>query len=201
MIKKIASLLSLFTFTFFMSGCGGVYVPPRSNPYMAPQRPVVIMETSKGSIYIELYEDKVPKSVENFLKYVDAGYYDGLIFHRVIKGNIIQGGGMTDDLKRKDPLYDPIENEASEDISNVSASISYARTDDPNSATSQFFINITNNFNFDYRSPSSPGYAVFGRVLRGFDVCEKIADVKTGSKNGFEDVPEDTVYILKAYRK
>lgn len=199
MMQKFTSLITVL-FVLVLAGCGSPYVPPRANPFDAPERPEVVIETSMGNIYLELYDEQAPKSVENFLRYVDEGFYNGLIFHRVVDDHLIQGGGFDEDLQRKE-TYDPIVNEASEKISNIRGSIAMARTEEPDSATSQFFINVGNNFGFDYRSKSSPGYAVFGRVIRGIDVCDQISDSRTTSRNGYDEVPVTPVYIIRAYRK
>lgn len=157
----------------------------------------VQMKTSIGEITIELDDQAAPITVRNFLEYADNGHYDGTIFHRVIKGFMIQGGGMTVNLRPK-PTHDPIINEASNGLKNNRGTIAMARTSDPDSATSQFFINHKNNdfLNYTGSSPDKIGYAVFGKVVEGMDVVDKIASVKTGAKNGYDDVPKEPVEII-----
>lgn len=164
--------------------------------------PVVVLQTSFGNITIELYPDKAPKTVENFLWYVDHKFYDGLIFHRVIPTFMIQGGGFTPDMNQKQPNA-PIKNEANNGLSNLRGTIAMARTNDPNSASSQFFINVKDNKGLDFKSetPQGWGYCVFGKVIEGMDVVDEIRDVKTTTKGGYQDVPEVPVVIEKAYAK
>jgi peptidyl-prolyl cis-trans isomerase A (cyclophilin A) len=151
--------------------------------------PVVVIETSMGNITAELFQDKAPKTVANFLAYVKSGYYGGTIFHRVIKGFMIQGGGLTTDMQRKQTQA-PIAYEAGEGLSNVRGTLAMARTQDLNSATSQFFINTVDNARLD-----AAQYAVFGKVLEGMDVVDKIEGVATGSKGGAANVPLETITI------
>jgi cyclophilin family peptidyl-prolyl cis-trans isomerase len=168
----------------------------------AAENPQVSLQTSQGTITLELYADKAPKTVENFLAYVDEGFYDGTIFHRVIRDFMIQGGGFTADMEKK-PTRDPIENEAGNGLKNERGTIAMARTGDPHSATAQFFINHEDNAFLDHRDKSSRGwgYAVFGRVTQGMDVVDAIAAAPTGSKAPFpKDVPETTVVIEKVSR-
>jgi cyclophilin family peptidyl-prolyl cis-trans isomerase len=164
--------------------------------------PVVVLETSKGNIEIELNEGKAPVSVKNFLDYVDAHFYDGLIFHRVIDNFMIQGGGFTPDMAQKNGKA-PIENEAGNGLTNVKYTVAMARTSVVNSATSQFFINTKDNafLNHKDNTPQGFGYAVFGKVVKGQEIVDAIGKVKTGTKNGFNDVPTEAVTITKAYRK
>jgi peptidyl-prolyl cis-trans isomerase A (cyclophilin A) len=166
------------------------------------ENPVVILETSLGKIEIELYPDKAPVSVQNFLKYVDDKFYDGTIFHRVIDNFMIQGGGFTADLIQK-KTNDPIKNEANNGLKNVTGTIAMARTAVIDSATSQFFINVKDNTSLDHRSdtPKDYGYAVFGKVTAGMDVVDKIKVVKTGNKDMYANVPIDPVTIISAKRK
>jgi peptidyl-prolyl cis-trans isomerase B (cyclophilin B) len=157
--------------------------------------PVVIMETSMGTIKIELYEDKAPITVKNFLSYVDDKHYDGLIFHRVISDFMIQGGGFEAGMKEK-KTKDPIKNEAANEVLNTRGTIAMARTSVPDSATSQFFINVKDNTSLDRANTRDKvGYCVFGRVIDGMDVVDKIKNVKTTTKKGHENVPEDDVVI------
>ena len=159
----------------------------------------VLMQTSAGDITIALDEEKAPQTVANFLAYVDAGFYDGTVFHRVIPGFMIQGGGLTADLEKK-PTRDPIENEARNGLKNARGSIAMARTGDPHSATAQFFINHRDNDNLDYPSFDGWGYAVFGEVTAGMDVVDAIAQVPTGARAGRRDVPLETVTIESVSR-
>lgn len=158
---------------------------------------IVKMKTSLGEMTIELDAESAPISVKNFLDYVNDGYYDGTIFHRVIKGFMIQGGGMTRDMQSKSN-NDPIVNEASNGLKNKRGTLAMARTNDPDSATSQFFINHADNDFLDYRGPQPDkiGYAVFGKVTEGMDVVDKIAAVKTGRKGHYDDVPASPVEIV-----
>ncbi|MBF0226875.1 MAG: peptidyl-prolyl cis-trans isomerase [Desulfobacterales bacterium] len=160
---------------------------------------MVKLETSMGEIVIELYEDKAPKTVANFLSYVKDGHYDGTIFHRVINGFMIQGGGLTSDLLPK-PTKEPVENEAFNGLENDAYTLAMARTADPHSATCQFFINVKKNDALNYKSktPTGWGYTVFGKVVKGHGVVNKIKAVPTNSKNGFDDVPSQPVTIIKA---
>jgi len=160
--------------------------------------PLVEMKTSAGNIRIELYADKAPKSVANFLRYIKDGFYDGLIFHRVIDGFMIQGGGFYPDLRQKEATRAPIENEAGNMLKNEVGTIAMARRSDPNSATAQFFINVANNdfLNFRAPTPSGYGYAVFGKVTHGMDVVMRVAQTPTGPGGPFaKDVPRRPVVI------
>jgi peptidyl-prolyl cis-trans isomerase A (cyclophilin A) len=158
------------------------------------KNPVVIIETNMGSIEVELNEEKAPKSVGNFLGYVKDKFYDGLIFHRVIDGFMIQGGGMDEKMKEK-PTKKPVESESKNGLKNDTGTIAMARTADPNSATSQFFINVNNNSSLDYPAPDGHGYTVFGKVTTGMHVVNRIKAVKTGNLSGHQNVPMDTVLI------
>jgi len=164
--------------------------------------PVVVLETSKGNIEVELNEAKAPVTVKNFLDYVDSHFYDGLIFHRVIDNFMIQGGGFTADMSQKEGKA-PIENEAGNGLTNDKYTIAMARTSVVNSATAQFFINTKDNtfLNHKDNTPQGFGYAVFGKVVKGMDVVDAIGKTKTGLKNGMNDVPLEAISIVKAYRK
>ena len=164
-----------------------------------PQNPKVLLKTSMGNIKLELYPDKAPKSVENFLTYVKEGFYNGVIFHRVIKDFMIQTGGFDKDMLKK-KTRPPIVNEDKNGLKNNRGTISYARTGVVNSATSQFFINHKDNHFLDHKNDTARGYgyAVFGKVIEGMDVVDKIASVKTGIKKGMKDVPLETVQIISA---
>jgi len=161
------------------------------------QSNIVKLETSMGNIVIELDRQAAPVTVKNFLEYVEAGFYEGTIFHRVIPNFMIQGGGFTADLKRKS-TRSPIVNEAWNGPSNTRGTIAMARTNDPDSATSQFFINHIDNAPLNYVDSAHPGYAVFGKVTEGMDVVDAIAAVKTTTRNGMQDVPVEPVIIKSA---
>lgn len=160
---------------------------------------MIKFETSLGDFTIELFADKAPVTAKNFLQYVDEGHFGGTVFHRVIPGFVIQGGGMTADLGQK-PTRKPIENEATNGLKNLRGTLSMARTNDINSATSQFFVNLTDNAFLDHQGPRNFGYAVFGKVVEGMDVIDAIAAVKTGSKRGHDDVPLEPVVVNAARR-
>ena len=161
--------------------------------------PQVKLETNYGNIVIELNAEKAPNTVANFLSYVNDGFYDGTIFHRVIKDFMIQGGGFTEELVQKTPKA-AIQNEANNGLSNVRGSIAMARTGDPHSATAQFFINTVDNNFLDFRGESGAawGYAVFGQVIEGMETVDAIRAVSTGNQNGHGDVPNETVMINSA---
>lgn len=173
-----------------------------SNHALAQENPVVVMSTNKGDITIELWADKAPITVENFLRYVDGNFYDGLIFHRVIAGFMIQGGGFDQDMVEK-PNFPPIKNEARSDVGNARGTIAMARTGVVDSATSQFFINLVDNSYLNHvdETPRGFGYAVFGQVIEGMDVVDAIADVSTGRVRGFSDVPTEAVVINSVSRQ
>jgi len=159
----------------------------------------VELTTSAGALRIELDDAKAPASVENFLAYVRSGHYDGTVFHRVIKGFMVQGGGFTTDMQQK-PTLAAIANEANNGLKNMKYTLAMARTNAPHSATAQFFINATDNdfLNFRSESPQGWGYAVFGKVVQGTEVVDQIERVATGRKGGHDDVPNEHVVILKA---
>ncbi|MGA7802827.1 MAG: peptidylprolyl isomerase [Gammaproteobacteria bacterium] len=158
----------------------------------------VHMQTNKGTIVLELYPDKAPETVANFIEYARAGFYDGTIFHRVIPGFMIQGGGFEPDMTQKKTRA-PIKNEADNGLSNLTGTIAMARTPDPNSATAQFFINVKDNKFLDYSAPTPQGwgYCVFGKVTEGMDVVHAIEQVPTATQAGHQDVPTDPVVIEK----
>jgi cyclophilin family peptidyl-prolyl cis-trans isomerase len=155
-------------------------------------------KTSKGTFTVQLFDKQAPITVENILRYADEGFFDGTIFHRVIPGFMIQGGGLTADMKNKRG-HEPIKNEATNGLKNKRGTLSMARTNDVNSATSQFFINVADNDFLDHK-PGSYGYAVFGRIDSGMDVVDAIAAVKTGNRGGHQDVPVETVVIESVTR-
>lgn len=160
---------------------------------------MIKLETSMGDIFLELETEKAPKSTKNFLTYVKDGHYDGTIFHRVIDGFMIQGGGMDADMKEKS-TRDPIENEADNGLTNEPYTVAMARTMDPHSATAQFFINVKKNDFLNHRGKSAEGwgYTVFGKVVKGHGVVNKIKSVSTGRKGFHDDVPLEPVTIIKA---
>ena len=157
----------------------------------------VLLTTNHGQITLELDADKAPKTVENFLSYVRSGHYDGTIFHRVIDGFMIQGGGFSPDMRQK-PTEDPVENEANNGLSNDRYTIAMARTSDPHSASAQFFINVNDNDFLNYPGSDGWGYCVFGKVTSGTEVVDKIGKVDTGRRSMFSDVPTEDVVIEKA---
>lgn len=169
----------------------------------AVDNPVVVLDTSMGPITLELDQARAPVSVENFLKYVDSGFYNGLVFHRVMPGFMIQTGGLDENLRDKNEgLRPPIKNEAGNGLTNQRATIAMARTSDPNSATAQFFINLVDNSHKLGPGDADPfGYAVFGRVIGGMDVVDKIAQVPTAKRGPHGDVPLRSVFLKTAKRK
>jgi len=166
-------------------------------PVAGAENPKVILDTTKGQITIELYPEKAPETVKNFLAYVDAGFYNGTIFHRVIPNFMIQGGGFAVDMQQK-PTRPPIKIESDNGLKNLRGTIAMARTQDPNSATAQFFINSVDNtfLNFTAKTAKGWGYAVFGKVVQGIEVVDEISKVKTGAR----DVPVETITITTAKR-
>ncbi len=166
-----------------------------------PALPVVLIKTSMGDIKVELYPDRAPLTVKNFLMYVDAKQYNGTIFHRVIPGFMIQGGGFDEYLTKKE-TGKPVKNEADNGLSNKRGTIAMARTSAVDSATNQFFINLKNNAFLDYRNKSSSayGYCVFGKVIAGMEVLDKISKVKTTRKKHYSDVPQKTIIIKEIVR-
>jgi cyclophilin family peptidyl-prolyl cis-trans isomerase len=175
--------------------------PPAPVP-PTPGYPIVDIETSMGTITVELFKDQAPVSVANFLEYARDGFYPGTVFHRVVPGYVIQGGGFTSALVEKG-TRPPIQNEATNGLSNRRGTLAMARTRSLRSATSQFYINLSNNPSLDHTgfSPDVFGYAVFGRVIAGMDVVDRIGQVKTGVRDGMDDVPVDPVVITKVTEK
>jgi peptidyl-prolyl cis-trans isomerase B (cyclophilin B) len=163
--------------------------------------PHVLLSTSEGDILLELLADQAPASVANFLAYVEAGHYDETLFHRVVRGFVIQGGGFGRNLEPR-PTRDPVENEAANGPGNLAGTVAMARTQDPHSATSQFFINAADNPGLDHRgeTPEEFGYAVFGRVVEGMDVVRKINWKVTKPRPGFPDLPDEPVVLVSAQR-
>ena len=163
--------------------------------------PQIVLETSKGEIVLALYPDKAPLTVKNFLSYVDAGFYNGTIFHRVIPGFMLQGGGFSQDMQKK-PTLKPVKNEADNGLKNDRGTIAMARTQDPHSASSQFFINTVDNAFLNYKGQTTAGwgYAVFGKVINGMEVVDAISKVETGTQGRFRDVPKTPVVIIKVHQ-
>jgi peptidyl-prolyl cis-trans isomerase A (cyclophilin A) len=195
------SILSLLLVAFmgtFVPQAGKPAVQPVPPPTPAPGNPVAVITTSAGEITVELFKDRAPVSVENFLQYAREGFYEGTIFHRVKADFMIQGGGFTPEMLEK-PTRPPIQNEATNGLRNTRGTIAMARTRALRSATSQFYINVADNRRLDHTgyAPEDFGYAVFGRVLSGMDVVDKIAAVPTATKGEFDDVPVTTVTIVK----
>lgn len=162
----------------------------------------VIMKTTKGDIVIELYPEKTPETVKNFLTYVDEKFYDGTIFHRVVRGFMAQGGGWTEDFTQK-AVYDPIRNEAETGLENRKYTIAMGRFSDPHSASAQFYFNTVDNPHLDFqsRSPEGWGYCAFGKVIQGFEVVDAIGKAKTMTKHGMPDVPRETIKIISVRRR
>ncbi len=198
-VTRVVSPLSAM-FVLALVVAGPVSGPAHAQPAAEKGgKPVVVLETSLGSIEIELDAEKAPVSAANFLAYVDAGHYDGTIFHRVIPDFMIQGGGFEPSMTQK-PTKAPIQNEAKNGLTNQRGTVAMARTSVVDSATSQFFVNLKDN-DFLNHSGRDYGYAVFGRVTSGMDVVDKIAAVKTANRGGHQNVPVDAVKIEKARRK
>lgn len=166
------------------------------------QKGNIVMETTMGTIKIALFDDKAPITCNNFRRYVNEGFFNGLIFHRVIPGFVIQGGGFEPGMKKR-PTHEPIVNEADNGLKNSQGTLSMARTQDIYSATSQFFINVVDNASLDHRgkTSSSFGYAVFGKVIEGMDVVDKIVATPTGKVGFFSDVPKTDMVMLKVYEE
>ena len=175
--------------------CLALLAAPLANA-AAPQ---VELKTSLGTIVLELYPDRAPETVKNFQQYVQSGFYNGMVFHRVIPGFMIQGGGFTADFRNK-PTREPIRNEATKGLKNAVGTVAMARTSDPHSATAQFFINVSDNDFLNHTAPTSQGwgYCVFGRVTEGTEVVDQIRRVKTGNRGMHQDVPVTDVVIEKA---
>jgi peptidyl-prolyl cis-trans isomerase B (cyclophilin B) len=167
----------------------------------AAENPRVLLDTSKGEIILELFPAKAPDTVNNFLNYVDAKFYDGTIFHRVIPNFMIQGGGFADDMEQKS-TQTPIKNEADKGLDNDRGTIAMARTNEPHSATAQFFINTVNNDFLNHKSKTAQGwgYAAFGKVIEGMDTVDAISAVKTATRGSYSDVPVEPVVIISARR-
>jgi peptidyl-prolyl cis-trans isomerase A (cyclophilin A) len=202
MLRKLmlAGFLCLFVVSLVGAQDAKTPTPEKQQaPAAAPAKGkvVVLIETSMGNIKAELYPEKAPKSVENFLKYTKDTYFKDTIFHRVIPGFVIQGGGFTKDMTQKTPTYPPIPLESQNGLKNARGTLAMARTSQPNSATCQFFINLKDNQALDYKSDvtGANGYAVFGKVIEGLDVVDKIAGVATATSGMFQNVPVEPVLI------
>jgi cyclophilin family peptidyl-prolyl cis-trans isomerase len=185
-LSKIVTPIVVFAlFSLICSQLNSAYANPK-----------VLMETSKGDITIELYEKEAPRTVKNFLSYVSEGFYNNLIFHRVIKDFMVQGGGFDTEMRQKDPKP-PIKNEARRGLGNKRGTLAMARTNVIDSATAQFFVNVVDNdfLNHTDNTARGFGYAVFGEVTKGMDVVDSIVRVKTGTFNGFQDVPKEPILI------
>ena len=169
---------------------------------LAQDNPIVVIQTNKGAITVELWADKAPISVENFLRYTDSNFFDGMVFHRVIPGFMIQGGGFSPDMVQKS-TYDAIKNEASASVPNDRGTLAMARTNVVDSATAQFFVNLVDNdfLNHTDETQRGFGYAVFGEVIEGMDVVDTIAKVETATTKGFQNVPTEPVVIISAKRQ
>lgn len=183
-------LLAIAALAIFIIGCTSK--SDAMNPH-------IILETTKGTIEIELYPQQAPVTVANFLAYMNEGYYDGTVFHRVMQGFMVQGGGFTPDGSQK-PTRDPIKLESNNGLRNGIGTVAMARTMIPDSATSQFFINVANNDFLNY-APGNDGYAVFGKVTNGMNIVNSIVSVKTGNRAGNENWPTEDIIIKKAYVK
>ncbi len=211
MNKVISAMLSILVITIFSSFCYASdkptenptdkpTEPPTEQPIKKPiDQPTVRLETSLGNMIIELNPSAAPKTVKNFLSYVNEGFYSGTIFHRVIKGFMIQGGGFTENMQQK-PAKASVINEADNGLKNLKGTIAMARTNAPHSASSQFFINTVDNGFLDFKSKTSRGwgYCVFGKVVEGMDIVDAIEQKPTAVKNGFRDVPVKPIIIKKA---
>lgn len=187
--KRFAVLLAACAMLFSIEG----------HPQQGSDDPMVKMSTSLGTLVIELYPEKAPETVDNFLRYVDDGFYDGTIFHRVIPGFVLQGGGFTPEMARK-PTREPVTNESDNGLQNLRGTLSMARLPDPHSATSQFFVNLVDNPHLDHQGGGQWGYAVFGKVVEGMPVVDEIAGVETTTRQGYRDVPAEPVVIEEAQR-
>jgi len=183
----------------FLVLCAALILFTGCNAMSESKNPVVTLETTKGNIIIELYPEKAPETVANFIQYVQDGFYDGTIFHRVIPNFMVQGGGFTDDMSEKS-TREPIKNEANNGLANENGTIAMARTPNPHSASSQFFINVKDNAFLDFQNetPNGWGYCVFGKVTEGMDVVNSIVAVPTGNHGMHQDVPVEPIIIMKA---
>ena len=205
--QTASSVTTSLAYTCYVTGTGTLTFVAKDNQgnTLASQAfnvpaPQVQATTSLGTVVFELDPSRAPISVNNFLKYVGSGFYTGTIFHRVIPNFVVQAGGFTTGLTQMTPTYAPIALESNNALSNLTGTLAMARTSEPNSATSQFYVNLVDNTRLDYASNASPGYAVFGKVTTGIDVINAIGAVPTGSKNGMTDVPTAEVTITSMIR-
>lgn len=202
-IPAFRGVIVLGALVLGIAGCGatesGVQNVSTEPPAGQAANPKVLLDTSKGTITLELFNQNAPGSVENFLSYVKAGFYDGTVFHRVIPGFMVQGGGMKGDMTEK-PTRAPIRNEANNGLKNLRGTLAMARMGDPHSASSQFFINVSDNASLDHHAESDQGwgYAVFGKVTSGMEVVEAIVSVPRGDYGPHQDVPTEPVLIKRA---
>ncbi len=198
--EAMIKLTSFIFFAIFVIIGATATAADKAEPSTANDRNEVVLETNKGIIVLVLDEKSAPKTVANFKKYVETGFYENTIFHRIIPGFMIQGGGFSSDLKRKQTQA-PIKNEADNGLQNTVGTIAMARTNDPHSATSQFFINVNDNvpLNFTEKSRQGWGYTVFGKVIEGLDLVMSISQQATQAKRPHANLPIDTVVIQKAY--
>jgi len=196
-IKKETIVKKIFGILLMLSCLAGGAIAQETTT----ANPQVVMQTSKGDIVLELYLDKAPLTVQNFMRYIDNGFYNGTIFHRVIHGFMVQGGGFSKDMVKK-PTLAPIQNEADNGLGNDRGTIAMARTPNPHSATAQFFINTVDNafLNFKSQTPSGWGYAVFGKVIKGMPVVDAISNTKTGIQGRFRDVPQIPIEIVAIHK-
>tara|TARA_B100001248_G_scaffold250941_1_gene225543 strand:+ start:476 stop:1084 length:609 start_codon:yes stop_codon:yes gene_type:complete len=194
---KIRNYTIYISLLVILSACVDISENDEANNFMEKKMTQVTIKTSVGEIQLELNNEKAPITVENFKTIAASGYYEGTIFHRVINGFMIQGGGLTADMSNKSSGTSPIQNEANNGLSNDRGTVAMARTMDPHSATSQFFINHKDNSFLNHTGETSQGwgYAVFGMVTDGMDVVDQIAEVATGSSGAYQDVPEDVITI------
>jgi len=191
---KFTSILTLTLLLMAMTSIAS------ADPQSKDDTTKVVISTTLGNITVLLFEKESPISVKNFLSYVDSGFYGGLTFHRVIPGFMAQGGGFMKNLVKRQPILPPIKNESDNGMKNDRGTIAMARTMDPHSATSQFFINVNDNASLNISSQGW-GYAVFGKVIEGMDVVDKIVNARTEMKNGMKDVPVEPIIIISAKRK
>lgn len=198
MIRKLGTLVATLTLAIGAFSMG--YAMAEDGKPQNPNNPIVLMSTSMGDVKIELFKDKAPKTVENFLGYVNDEFYDGTVFHRVIPRFMIQGGGFAPDMKQK-PTKAPVKNEAGNGLKNDLGTLAMARTSDIDSATAQFFVNVNDNDFLNHKNDSLQGfgYCVFGKVIEGLKVAQKIEGVQTGTKGTYEDVPIEPV-VIKSMR-
>ena len=191
---KFTSILTLTILLIAMTSIAS------ADPQSKDDTTKVVISTNLGDITVLLYGKESPISVKNFLAYADTGFYGGLIFHRVIPGFMVQGGGLTKNLMKRQTVYSPIKNESDNRVKNDRGTVAMARTQDPHSATSQFFINVVDNTSLDM-SARGWGYAVFGKVIEGMEIVDKIAGTKTQTVGGFKDVPVEPIIIVSVKRK